>query len=293
MSDRINAKNITDNEFFYGHKACAGCGGSLAVRIALKVLGERTILVEPAGCMSAVSFNYPQMSFANNAIISAFAGTGAVLSGLKAGAEAMGLKDYHILGIAGDGGTADIGIQALSGLIDRNDDVIYLCYDNEAYMNTGIQKSGLTPFGATTTTTPAGTRGKGNIRPKKNLFEIVAAHGIPYAATASVGYIEDFANKVKRASEIKGTSFIHVLAPCPTGWGIDTSETIDIAREIVDTGLWYLAEYYDGEIHVNKVPKEFGDVEHYIRRQNRFKHLNDEDIEEIIRDRDKTWSHIA
>lgn len=293
MSDRINAKNITDNEFFYGHKACAGCGGSLAVRIALKVLGERTILVEPAGCMSAVSFNYPQMSFANNAIISAFAGTGAVLSGLKAGAEAMGLKDYHILGIAGDGGTADIGIQALSGLIDRNDDVIYLCYDNEAYMNTGIQKSGLTPFGATTTTTPAGTRGKGNIRPKKNLFEIVAAHGIPYAATASVGYIEDFANKVKRASEIKGTSFIHVLAPCPTGWGIDTSETIDIAREIVDTGLWYLAEYYDGEIHVNKVPKEFGDVEYYIRRQNRFKHLNDEDIEEIIRDRDKTWSHIA
>ena len=289
MSDRINAKNISDNEFFYGHKACAGCGGSLAVRIALKVLGERTILVEPAGCMSAVSFNYPQMSFANNAIISAFAGTGAVLSGLKAGAEAMGLKDYHILGIAGDGGTADIGIQALSGLIDRNDDVIYLCYDNEAYMNTGIQKSGLTPFGATTTTTPAGTSGKGNIRPKKNLFEIIAAHGIPYAATASVGYIEDFANKVKRASEVKGTSFIHVLAPCPTGWGIDTSETIDIAREIVDTGLWYLAEYYDGEIHMNKVPKEFGDVEHYIRRQNRFKHLKDEDIEEIKRLRDKTW----
>ena len=289
MSDRINAKNISDNEFFYGHKACAGCGGSLAVRIALKVLGERTILVEPAGCMSAVSFNYPQMSFANNAIISAFAGTGAVLRGLKAGAEAMGLKDYHILGIAGDGGTADIGIQALSGLIDRNDDVIYLCYDNEAYMNTGIQKSGLTPFGATTTTTPAGSGGKGNIRPKKNLFEIVAAHGIPYAATASVGYIEDFANKVKRASEIRGTSFIHVLAPCPTGWGIDTSETIDIAREIVDTGLWYLAEYYDGEIHMNKVPKEFGDVEHYIRRQNRFKHLKDEDIEEIKRLRDKTW----
>jgi pyruvate ferredoxin oxidoreductase beta subunit len=229
------------------------------------------------------------MSFANNAIISAFAGTGAVLSGLKAGAEAKGLKDYHILGIAGDGGTADIGIQALSGLIDRNDDVIYLCYDNEAYMNTGIQKSGLTPFGATTTTTPAGSRGKGNIRPKKNLFEIVAAHGIPYAATASIGYIEDFANKVKKASEVKGTSFIHVLAPCPTGWGIDTSETIDIAREIVDTGLWYLAEYYDGEIHMNKVPKEFGDVEHYIRRQNRFKHLKDEDIEEIKRLRDKTW----
>ena len=293
MSDRINARNISDSEFFYGHKACAGCGGSLAVRIALKVLGEKTLLVEPAGCMSAVSFNYPQMSFANNAIISAFAGTGAVMSGLKAGAEAMGLKDYHVLGIAGDGGTADIGIQALSGLIDRNDDVIYICYDNEAYMNTGIQKSGLTPFGATTTTTPAGSRVKGNIRPKKNLFEIVAAHGIPYAATASVGYIEDFANKVKRASEVKGTSFIHVLAPCPTGWGVDTSETIDIAREIVDTGLWYLAEYYEGEMHLNMKPKALDGVSHYIKRQGRFKHLSDEDIDKIIRERDKTWERIA
>ena len=293
MSDRINARNISDSEFFYGHKACAGCGGSLAVRIALKVLGENTILVEPAGCMSAVSFNYPQMSFANNAIISAFAGTGAVMSGLKAGGEAMGLKDYHVLGIAGDGGTADIGIQALSGLIDRNDDVIYICYDNEAYMNTGIQKSGLTPFGATTTTTPAGSKVKGNIRPKKNLFEIVAAHGIPYAATASVGYIEDFANKVKRASEVKGTSFIHVLAPCPTGWGVDTSETVDIAREIVDTGLWYLAEYYDGEFHLNMKPKALEGVSHYIKRQKRFKHLSDEDINTIIRERDKTWERIA
>lgn len=284
---------ISDDEFFYGHKACGGCGGSLAVRIALKVLGARTMLTLPAGCMSAVSFNYPQMSYANNAIISAFAGTGAVMSGLKAGAEAMGLKDYHVLGIAGDGGTADIGIQALSGLIDRNDDGIYICYDNEAYMNTGIQKSGLTPFGATTTTTPAVPGGKGNIKPKKNLFEIVAAHGIAYAATASVGYIEDFAAKVKRASEVKGTSFIHVLAPCPTGWGIDTAETIEVAREVVDTGLWYLAEYYDGEYHLNRKPKEFKDVSHYIKRQGRFKHLNDEDINEIIRSRDKTWDRIA
>ena len=291
-SDRINAKNISSDEFFYGHKACAGCGGSLAVRIALKVLGERTLLVEPAGCMSAVSFNYPQMSFKNNAIISAFAGTGAVMSGLKAGAEAMGLKDYHVLGIAGDGGTADIGIQALSGLIDRNDDVIYICYDNEAYMNTGIQKSGLTPFGATTTTTPAGTVGKGNIRHKKNLFEIVAAHDIPYAATASVGYIEDFADKVKRASQVKGTSFIHVLAPCPTGWGIDTSETIEVARQVVDNGLWYLAEYYEGEYHLNRKPKEFGDIKEYIKRQGRFKHLDDDDIDEIAAQRDKTWARI-
>ena len=290
--ERISAKNIADDEFFYGHKACAGCGGSLAVRIALKVLGERTLLVEPAGCMSAVSFNYPQMSFANNAIISAFAGTGAVLSGLKAGAEAMGLKDYHVLGIAGDGGTADIGLQALSGVIDRNDDVIYICYDNEAYMNTGIQKSGLTPFGSSTTTTPVGTKAKGNLKHKKNLFEIIAAHDIPYAATASIGYIEDFANKVKRASEVKGTSFIHVLAPCPTGWGIDTSETIEVAREVVDNGLWYLAEYYDGEYHINRRPKEWKDITPYIKRQGRFKHLGEDDIKEITAQRDKTWKRL-
>ena len=288
----VNASNISDNEFFYGHKACAGCGGSLAVRTALKVLGERTLLVEPAGCMSAVSFNYPQMSFANNAIISAFAGTGAVMSGLKAGAEALGLKDYHVLGIAGDGGTADIGIQALSGLIDRNDDAIYICYDNEAYMNTGIQKSGLTPFGASTTTTPVSESVRGNLKNKKNLFEIAAAHGIAYAATASVGYIEDFATKVKRASEVKGTSFIHVLAPCPTGWGIDTSETVEVAREIVDTGLWYLAEYVDGEYTITKRPKEFKPVEHYIKRQGRFKHLTDEDITLIGDLRDATWKRI-
>ena len=156
MSDKINARNITDNEFFYGHKACAGCGGSLAVRMALKTLGERTFIALPAGCMSAVGFNFPQLCFANNAIISTFAGTGSILTGMAAGAKALGLKDYHVLGMAGDGGTADIGIQALSGAIDRNDRVIYICYDNEAYMNTGIQKSGLTPFGARTTTTPAG-----------------------------------------------------------------------------------------------------------------------------------------
>ena len=292
MSESINARNISDDEFFYGHKACAGCGGSLAVRMALKVLGERTFLTLPAGCMSAVSFNYPQMSYTNNAIISAFASTAAVMTGLAAGAKSLKLDDYHILGIAGDGGTADIGIQALSGMIDRNDKGIYICYDNEAYMNTGIQKSGLTPFGATTTTTPAVDGGKGNIKQKKNLFEIVAAHNIAYAATASVGYIEDFANKVQRASLVQGTSFIHVLAPCPTGWGIDTSETIEVAREVVDTGLWYLAEYYDGEYHLNKRPKEFQDVTHYIKRQGRFKHLTDEDIEHIVESRDKTWERI-
>ena len=289
----INAKTLNEEEFFYGHKACAGCGGSLAVRIALKVLGEKAVAVLPAGCMSAVGFNYPQLCFSNNAIISTFAGTASMMTGILAGLKARGITDAPVVGFAGDGGTADIGLQALSGAIDRNDDVLYICYDNEAYMNTGIQKSSLTPFGARTTTTPAGRNVRGNLRVKKNLFEIVAAHDIPYAATASVGYIQDFINKVEKASKIRGTKFIHVIAPCPTGWGVKTDETIDVAKEIVDTGLLYLAEYENGQYRITYKPKEFSDVASYIRRQARFRHLTDEDISLIIEGRDAKWKRLS
>ena len=241
----VNARTITDEEFFYGHKACPGCGGALAVRQALKVLGPHAVAALPAGCMSATGFNFPQLAFGNNAMITPFAATAAVLSGIEAGLRAQGgaPEDVTVVGFAGDGGTADIGLQALSGAIDRNDDVLYICYDNEAYMNTGIQKSSLTPFGASTTTTPAGKREHGCLTQKKSLFDIVAAHRIPYAATASVGYLNDFIKKVERARDIKGTRFIHVMAPCPVGWGFPSADMVDVAKEIVDTGLWYLAEY--------------------------------------------------
>ena len=288
----ISAKTLDKNEYFYGHKACAGCGGSLAVRNVLKVLGKNAVAVLPAGCMSAVGFNFPQLCFANNAIISTFAGTASMLTGIEAGFRRRGIKDFTAVGFAGDGGTADIGIQALSGAIDRNDNIIYICYDNEAYMNTGIQKSGLTPFGAKTTTTPAGNNIHGNIRPKKNMFEIVAAHDIPYAATATVGYMNDFLNKVEKASKIQGTKYIHVIAPCPTGWGIPVSDTIDAAREIVDCGLWYLAEYENHEFKLSRDPKTFTSVEDYLRKQARFKHLTDEDIKIITDSRDKKWEFI-
>lgn len=292
MSEKITARNITEDEFFYGHKACAGCGGSLAVRMALKALGGKTFLALPAGCMSAVGFVYPQLCFANNAIISTFAGTASMLSGMAAAAKALQAEDCHILGIAGDGGTADIGIQALSGAIDRGERIIYICYDNEAYMNTGIQKSGLTPFGAKTTTTPAGCLVQGNRKEKKQMFEIVAAHGIDYAATASIGYIEDFVNKVRRAAQVDGTSYIHVVAPCPTGWGIPADQTIQAAKQIVDCGLWYLAEYYDGEFHLNRNPDTFTSVEDYIRSQGRFAHLTAEDCVHIVESRDKKWKQL-
>ena len=291
MANKV-AESISREEFFYGHKACAGCGGSLAVRIALKSLGEKTVSVLPAGCMSAVGFNFPQLCFSNNSIISTFAGTASMLTGVEAGLRAKGYKDFTAVGFAGDGGTADIGIQALSGAIDRNDNIIYICYDNEAYMNTGIQKSGLTPFGAKTTTTPAGKNIHGNIRPKKNMFEIAAAHDIPYAATASIGYLNDFIAKVQKASKIQGTKYIHVIAPCPTGWGVAPDKTVEIARKVVDCGLWYLAEYENGEFTLNHKPKEFSSVEEYLGKQGRFKHLTDEDIKIIADSRDKKWEHI-
>ena len=288
----LNAKTLNEDEFFYGHKACAGCGGSLAVRIALKVLGERSIAVLPAGCMSAVGFNFPQLCFSNNAIISTFAGTASMLTGVEAGLRAQGITDFHAVGFAGDGGTADIGLQALSGAIDRNDNILYICYDNEAYMNTGIQKSSLTPFGARTTTTPAGKNIRGNLRSKKNMFEIVAAHGIPYAATASIGYLNDFMRKVEKASKIKGAKYIHIIAPCPTGWGIAVDETVEIAKEVVDCGLWYLAEYEAGEFILNHQPKDFTDIGSYLRKQSRFRHLTEEDIETIKRSRNAKWEAI-
>ncbi len=288
----VTARTLNEEEFFYGHKACAGCGGSLAVRIALKVLGESAIAVLPAGCMSAVGFNFPHLCFGNNAMISTFAGTASMLTGVEAGLRAQGITDFHAVGFAGDGGTADIGIQALSGAIDRNDNILYICYDNEAYMNTGIQKSSLTPFGAKTTTTPAGKNVRGNLRPKKNMFEIVSAHGIAYAATASIGFLNDFINKVEKASKIKGTKYIHVIAPCPTGWGMATDETIDFAKEIVDCGLWYLAEYENEEFILNYKPTEFTDVEAYLRKQSRFAQLTDEDIQTVTASRDKKWESI-
>lgn len=284
---------INSDEPFFGHKACAGCGGSLAVRIALKVLGDRAIAILPAGCMSAVGFNFPQLAFGCNAMISTFAGTASLMTGVAAGMKRKGETDFTVVGFAGDGGTADIGIQALSGAIDRNDDILYICYDNEAYMNTGIQQSSLTPYGASTTTSPVDRDGQATLTQKKDMFRIVSAMGAPYVATASVGYLDDYATKVEKASHIHGTKFIHVLAPCPTGWGSPVDATVELAREAVDCGLWRLAECEGGVVTVNRDPRkktgEFAPVEHYLKSQRRFKHMSDEDIRLVEAHRDAQW----
>ena len=288
----LNAKTITNKELFYGHKACPGCGAALSIRLALKVLGERTISVIPPNCMSTVAFIYPNMTLFTNGMVSPFASTASTMSGVLAGVKAQGFEDYNIVGFAGDGGTADIGMASLSGMIDRNDRCIFICYDNEAYMNTGVQKSGVTPYGMKTTNTPSGKRIHGNQTSKKRMFEIVAAHGIPYAATASLGYPEDYMAKVEKAMNANGTSYIHVMTPRPTGWGTETDITVDLAKEAVDCGLWYLAEYENGEFKLNKDPKEFTSVEKYFRKQGRFPNLDEKDMTHITTERDAFWNRI-
>ncbi|MCC8193305.1 MAG: thiamine pyrophosphate-dependent enzyme [Deltaproteobacteria bacterium] len=288
----INAKTLPDDELFFGHKACAGCGGSLAVRLALKVIGRRCFTAVPANCMSAVGFLYPVMPYHVNALGASFPSTAAVLSGMEAAGRALGLEDYYVVGFAGDGGTADIGLQALSGAVDRDDRIIYICYDNEAYMNTGVQESGLTPIGTRTTTSVAGAKRHGANPVKKNMFDIIAAHNIGYAATASVGYPLDYIRKITKAKEHKGASYIHVIAPCPTGWSTPTGKTVELAKEYVDTGLWYLAEYQNGEFTLNRNPKEFASIKSYVSKQGRFKTVTDADIAELERQRDRTWAKI-
>ena len=254
MSKKISIKNLPEPEYFVGHKACGGCGGSLVVRWVLKVLGERCFVVVPAGCMSAVGFIYPQMAFGVNAMIAPFAATGAVLS----------------------------------GALDRREKIIYICYDNEAYMNTGVQKSGATPWGARTSTSVDGFRPPA-IGTKKDLLRIAAAHGIPYAATASVGHPADFIRKIQKAGAVDGPSFLHVFAPCPTGWGCESDSTIRLGKSVVDTGLWPLAEWENGTLTITRKPAKFDPLQSYLAEQGRFRNIDDAEVAALERSRDETW----
>ncbi len=283
----VKVIDLPDRELLYGHKACPGCAAGTIARLILKVTGERTFLAYPASCLSTVTSIYPQMAFAVPSFTAPFPATGAVLSGMAAAVKAKRMQDVTVLGMAGDGGTADIGLQALSGAVERGDKIFYVCYDNEAYMNTGVQRSSLTPFGATTTTSPAGKRGV-----KKNMFEILIAHRIPYCATASIAHTADFLAKVEKARNTDGPSFLHVLAPCPTGWGFPSDQTMAIGRLAVETGLWFLAEYEGGRVKMNLAPKNFKPVQEYLGLQKRFKHLGAAEWALIEGQRDREWADM-
>ena len=290
----IDYKTLPDEELLYGVKTCQGCAATIAVRLALKVLGEKTCLATTACCFGATTTVYPQSSIFINNMVSAFPATAAAVSGMAAGAKALGWDDdITMLAVAGDGGTIDIGLQALSGAAERNDNIIYLCYDNEAYMNTGNQRSGVTPFKAWTTTTPVGLCAQGEkTQFRKSLFEIMAAHRLPYVATASTSYPRDFMEKMTKAKSLKGCKVIHIAAPCPTGWKFDPARTIEIGRMAVECGLWYLAEYENAEFKFNYIPKEFKPVDEYFKLQGRFKHLKEEDYREIEDLRDVEWKRL-
>ncbi|MCX7926774.1 MAG: pyruvate synthase subunit PorB [Candidatus Omnitrophica bacterium] len=266
-----------------GHTACAGCGQSLAVRLVLEATGKNTIVVNNTGCLEVFSTKYPESAFEVPFIHSLFENAAAVASGVEAALKYLGKKEQiNVIAQAGDGGTADIGLQALSGMMERGHDVLYVCYDNEAYMNTGIQRSGLTPLLAHTTTSPKGSQSWGNLRPKKPMPEIARAHGIPYVAVASIGFPQDIQRKVKKACSIKGPKYIQIHVPCPLGWQYSPQQTIEIGKLAVETGLYPLIEYEYGKLTaVRKIsPKP---VEEYLKTQGRFKHILDkpEQIKQI------------
>lgn len=273
--------DIPKEEFLApGHRGCAGCGASIAVRLALKALGKDTVAVSATGCLEVMTTPYPETSWEIPWIHVAFENAGAVASGVESALRIQGKKS-NVIAFGGDGGTVDIGLQSLSGAMERGHNMTYVCYDNEAYMNTGIQRSGATPFGASTTTSPAGKASFGENRPKKNMPMIMAAHGIPYVATASIAYPEDYMKKVKKAAEVDGPAYIHLNQPCTTGWGYDPSITIEIGRLAVETGFWVLYEIEDGEFNVTYRPAERKPVKEYLKPQKRFKHLDDEHIAKI------------
>jgi pyruvate ferredoxin oxidoreductase beta subunit len=266
-----------------GHRACAGCGCILAMRYVLKALGKDVIISMATGCMEVVTTPYPETSWRVPWIHSAFENAAATASGIAAGLKALGKKGVKSVAIAGDGGTADIGLQALSGAVERFDDILFLCYDNEAYQNTGIQRSGATPFGAWTTTTPIGKVKRGEDRPKKDIPAIIAAHGAPYVATASVAYPLDFIKKLRKAAAISGPTYVHVHTPCTPGWRIETSKTIEVARLAVLTGAWALYEIEDGKFRLTFKPPKRRPVADYLKLQGRFRHLTEGEIAEIQR----------
>ncbi|MDR2829432.1 MAG: pyruvate synthase subunit beta [Methanobrevibacter sp.] len=264
-----------------GHRGCAGCGATIGVRLALKALGRNTIAISATGCLEVISTPFPETAWEIPWIHVAFENAGAVASGVERAMKSKGMDDVNIVAFGGDGGTADIGFQSLSGAMERGHNLTYICYDNEAYMNTGIQRSGSTPYGASTTTSPTGKKSFGEDRPKKNLPLIMAAHGIPYVATASISYPEDFMRKVKKASKIDGPCYIHLNQPCTTGWGYEPSKTIELGRLAVETGLWMLYEVVNGEFKLTYKPHIRKPVKEYLNVQKRFKHLQDTEIEKI------------
>jgi len=279
---------VTKKETFVpGHRACIGCGEALAVRLACKALGQNVIIANATGCMEIVSSPLPTTSWKVPWIHTLFENTAAVASGIESGLKMLMKKDriaqqeIRVVAMAGDGGTSDIGLQALSGALERGHNFLYICFDNEAYMNTGIQRSSATPYGAATTTSPAGKVSIGQVTWKKNMPAIAAAHNIPYVATACPSYPFDLLAKVEKGASTPGPAYVHILSVCPTGWRCPTDLTIRIGRLAVETGIFPLYEVEDGKYKLNFDFPKLKPVTDYMKLQGRFRHLSEDIIEKI------------
>ncbi|MFC2017333.1 pyruvate synthase subunit PorB, partial [Chloroflexota bacterium] len=275
-----------------------GCGEALAVRLACKALGQNVIVVNATGCMEIVSSQIPYTSWRIPWIHTLFENTAAVASGVEAGLKVITRKgkrlpqEVKVVAIAGDGGTTDIGLQALSGALERGHDFLYICFDNEAYMNTGIQRSSATPFGAFTTTSPAGKNSIGQTTWKKNMPAIVAAHNIPYVATACPSYPFDLMAKVEKGRATHGPAYIHVLSVCPTGWRCPPDLAVRIGRLAVETGIFPLYEIEDGKYKLSLDLPQFRPIQDYLKLQGRFRHLSEETVKEIQHRVDEEYAKL-
>ncbi|RLE60656.1 MAG: pyruvate ferredoxin oxidoreductase [Thermoprotei archaeon] len=304
MSELKTIKTLKEiprkEQFAPGHRLCAGCGIPQLVRLTLKAVPDPKVVVNATGCLEVASTIFPYTAWRIPWVHNAFENSAATASGIEAAFRALekkkGVKKPKIIVFGGDGGTFDIGFQALSGALERGHDLIYICYDNEAYMNTGIQRSGATPKGASTTTSPAGKVIPGKRERKKDLIAIAIAHGIRYAATLNPAYPVDMYNKIVKAASIEGPTVLHYFSPCPTGWYFDPSRSIEVARLAVQTRLWPLYEYADGKYKINILVKKPKPLEDYLKLQRRFAHLlrpeNKWLLDEIKRDIEENWKRL-
>ncbi|MHA1305021.1 MAG: thiamine pyrophosphate-dependent enzyme [Candidatus Heimdallarchaeaceae archaeon] len=275
----MKLKELPDKGYFVsGDTACAGCMASNIAINVMRILGKNTIVSVPPCCMSVFGGTFPNLNWHVPYFHMQFANTASTLTGITRALRAQGRDDIVVLGMVGDGGTADIGLQALSGAAQRDEDILYICYNNQAYENTGIQASGLTPYGSWSTTTPIKGGSRGNEYFPKDVPRILIAHEATYVATASTAYIQDFINKIEKAKNMKGFRYIEVLSVCNPGWRVPTDIGPTLAKEAVESGYWLLIEYEKGKLKINRKPK-FTGLEEFLAKQGRFKHISKEQIE--------------
>lgn len=274
----------TNNHFISpGHNACSGCGQLSAVQAVMRGLSPDTIIANATGCLEVTTTAYPQSSWGLPWIHSLFENAAAVASGIKAALKQKGDTKTKVLVQAGDGGTFDIGLGLISGLWARQEEVLYICYDTESYSNTGIQASGSTPYGTSTTTTPSGLESIGSTQNKKDMLMIALAHGLKYVAQSAAGFPDDITNKVKKALATPGPSYIQILSPCIPGWDIGYADSAKMGKLAVQTGLYPLLEYSQGKLTNSSINQNFQakPVDEYLLKQGRFKHLKKNDIAAI------------